>query len=376
MNSDPHDSAAWRAFGMLDADESAGFDEAMRHDGALQAAYGEMTRISAAVAASAAPPVPVRAGQLERLHLRLGLGEARRTNWPAISGWAAAIALGVVLSLQGTTVRPPAPVAEIPQAPTAVAAAVADFPEVEESVELAETAPALLPAAPAPEPAFVAIPEMPEIRTVAGFEAKRLIQQIEVLRDQLESFEKRDQQRMQPVEGMAWPIVMRMSPPEILIGPAHGAALMRGDPPLTAVLGDALVAAGTESPPAAARADATEVGATDPSAVTTSPDGMTPAPEPSATPIYDAARDTGTLVVNHLPLAAEGEVYNLWVTTEKSPVPVYLGRLPKSAGSAADSFDFNLGGAAVIPTGFMLTRDPSERPQPPHPGNLVLVGPK
>jgi hypothetical protein len=333
MNSDPHDSAAWRAFGMLDTDESAGFDEAMRHDPGLRAAYGEMNRLSAAVAASAAPPVAVRAGQLERLHLRLGLGPARRKNWPAISGWAAAIALGVVLSLQRTPVRAPAPVAKI-SPPRAVAAEpAADFPEIPETVEPVAMEPALEadPAAPAPKPAFLAIAEAAESRSITGMETKRLIQKIEVLREQLESYEKRDRQRMEPVEGMAWPIVMRMSPPEISVGPAHGAALVRSEPPLTAVLGDALVAAGTGAAATAATTTATTpAGATTPetaasTAVATAPDGMTPAVEPSATPIYDAARDTGTLVVNHLPQAAEGEVYNLWVTTEKRPVKLYVG---------------------------------------------------
>ena len=50
MNFDPYDSAAWRTFDMLDADEAAAFDEAMRHDPVLQSAYFEMDRLSAAIA--------------------------------------------------------------------------------------------------------------------------------------------------------------------------------------------------------------------------------------------------------------------------------------------------------------------------------------
>ena len=71
MNSDPYDSAAWRTFGMLDADEPAIFDQAMHHDPVLRDAYLEMDRLSAAIAASAAAPIEPRTGQLERLQNRL-----------------------------------------------------------------------------------------------------------------------------------------------------------------------------------------------------------------------------------------------------------------------------------------------------------------
>ena len=78
MNSDPYDSAAWRTFGMLDPDESAIFDEAMRHDPLLRSAYREMDRISAAIAAATTPPLDPKPGQLERLQYRLSLNRPKR----------------------------------------------------------------------------------------------------------------------------------------------------------------------------------------------------------------------------------------------------------------------------------------------------------
>lgn len=111
--------------------------------------------------------------------------------------------------------------------------------------------------------------------------------------------------------------------------------------------------------------------------------GDTPAPPvepaepqaPSAIPIYDAARDSGTLVVNNLPAAEEGRVYNLWVTTAQSDKPVYVGSLPASRTPGADSFDFSLGSNMVIPSGFMLTKDPENQPAAPGESNTVLKGP-
>ncbi len=363
MNSDPHDSAAWRAFGMLAADESASFDEAQRLDPALQAASGEFDRLSAAVAAISAPRVIPRPGQLERLHLRLGLPVTRRVNWPAISGWAAALALGAVLCVQ----RPPEREILVkreramPNAPAAVAEPMAE----EIAISAAENSPeqpaeiaAVRPAHPVAT--FEEIPVESETTAIAKIETKRLIQQIEVLREQLEEFEQRDRQLLEPVEGMAWPIVMRMSPPAILVGPAAGTALLKDEPPITALLGDALLASASRTMADAALATALPEAAV----------------EPSATPIYDAARDNGTLVVNHLPQIAEGEDYNLWVVTTDGKAPVYVGRLPGAAGEGSDSFDFSLGGAAVIPSGFLLTKDAKGKPQPPGEANTVLIGPK
>ncbi len=98
-------------------------------------------------------------------------------------------------------------------------------------------------------------------------------------------------------------------------------------------------------------------------------------PSPSAVPIYDPARDTGTLVVNNLPDTVEGEFYNLWVTPEGNGEMIFVGRLPQSNARSADSFDFSLGSADIVPAGFVLTRDSRPKPSPPSSSNIILQGP-
>jgi len=99
------------------------------------------------------------------------------------------------------------------------------------------------------------------------------------------------------------------------------------------------------------------------------------ATHPSAVPIYDAARDSGTLVVSNLPPAEAGAVYNLWVTGDSGGQPSYVGSLPQRSASGGDSFDFSLGSTSVLPTGFLLTKDPAGTPATPSQANTVLEGP-
>ena len=73
--------------------------------------------------------------------------------------------------------------------------------------------------------------------------------------------------------------------------------------------------------------------------------------------------------------AAEGEVYNLWVATEPGDPPIYVGSLPEASATGADSFDFSLGSTMVLPSGFVLTRDPRDAPAKPTQDNTVLQGP-
>jgi hypothetical protein len=101
----------------------------------------------------------------------------------------------------------------------------------------------------------------------------------------------------------------------------------------------------------------------------------TASPLPTAVPIYDAARDAGTLVVNNLPKTNEGETYNLWVTTGQGAEPIYVGSLPASNSRGTDSFDFSLGSTAILPSGFLLTKDLKDKPSAPTTANTVLQGP-
>jgi hypothetical protein len=408
MNSDPYDSAAWRTFGMLDADESAIFDEAMRHDPLLRDAFLEMNRLSGAIAAATTVPIEPRAGQLERLRARLGLDPAPRRNhwWLGISGWAAAAALALIMVL-----GKPRPVA--PELATGEgSAAPASVPRVDGSTPVAPAAadaaaqPGTLAQNPSDGGAAAQAGDTPATPAQTGgmaaaagatrAETKRLVQEIAVLRENLEKFQHRERILFDTVPGMALPVVMTMMPPGVAPADFPSLAARETPSPLTALLGDALAAltgapTGKDSelegealgqPETSAQlagvpanrdpsTRAGDLGAGQPAA-----DGTEAAPPlPSAIPIYDAARDAGTLVVSHLPQTGEGEAYNLWVKTEAGGQPVYVGSLPETSESGTDSFDFSLGSTMVLPSGFVLTKDQRDAPQRPGEANTVLEGP-
>ena len=396
MNSDPYDSAAWRTFGMLDADESAIFDEAMRHDPVLRSAYLEMDRLSAAIAATSIAPVEPRAGQLERLQNRLGLYPVKRAYlWLGISGWAAAAALALLMiftrnSNQGgktTTANTGVTVSPVPSAPVNPPSPARPSANATATVTpSADTPPSDAPSADAP---LVATTTDPDVKTTVKVETKRLIQEIEVLRESLQKFHERDRVLFEAVPGMALPIVMTMAPPGSFSEKGVFLAQNEEHTSITAMLGDALRSVapvekgmavnsatplvGSSSEPLTGAVDLATAGPLSPSADPTAPPAE-PLP-PSAIPIYDAARDAGTLVVSNLPETAEGEVYNLWVNTQSGDKPIYVGSLPQTGESGADSFDFSLGSTMVLPSGFVLTKDPAQAPSTPTTSNTVLQGP-
>jgi anti-sigma-K factor RskA len=333
MNSDPHDSAAWRTFGMLDAEESARFTDAMRHDPELRRTSIEMDRLATAIAAISADPVIPAPEQLERLQRALGHSNAPRKCplWLAVSGWSTAAALAALLAWRV-------------------------FVGVDEQ---ASTAPVV--AAPPPP--------VPESNQDTPMETRRLMGEIEILRQNLEEFHQRDRALFQVVPGRALQMVMTMVPPG---ADASGLAT-------PAMLGDALAALNR-----AATAKYDEIEPEIPPTGENPGDlplenvelaVVSPPVPPSAVPIYDAARDIGTLVVSNLPPAPQGRVYHLWVSTNASSRPVYLGKLPDNSASGAESFDFSLGSTMILPTAFMLTLDPANSPASPGDDNTILAGP-
>ncbi len=339
---------------MLDADQASAFDEAARQDAELKQVVREMDELTAAVAVVSTLPVIPRPGEIDRLRARLGFSGHRKSQWLAWSGWAAAavLALLLVIQKQTTVLESPELVrsSETSNPPKAVAQE-----ESELSVNAVE-APAVMPA----EPPLVAGNEGAPVRV----ETKRLIQEIEVLRGQLANFQKRDRERFSPVPGVAWPIVMTMRPPG---SPAEG-DLAAGS--LNSVLGDALAGRETLIGGKLSTPDLSpEVPIDEP------PVSDVIAPIPTAIPIYDSARDAGTLVVGNLPPLGENEAYNLWVRTTDAASPVHVGRLPATFASGADALDFSLGSTGIVPSGFILTKDADGNPVAPRNGNTVLQGP-
>lgn len=349
MNSDPHETAAWRAFGMLDSNEAAGFDETIRQDSELRDAYRDMNVLCAAVAAASIAPLQPRAGQLEQLQARLGLQASKSVNWLGISGWAAAAAAFAFILLVDR--KPPVPAESVKHSATPHAnkqdtlmiqkATVQEFaaqPSLDVRSEPSEDATANRDAA----------THENNVKLVTKMETKRLVQEIAVLREKLESIEMREQQRLEPVQGMAWPIVMKMRPPNATtqIVPTE-VATADAETSVVDVLGDALAG---KSSLADNRA---EQGVVD---------------TPSAVPIYDPATGTGTLVVNNLSNT------NLWVTARGDSEPRMLGKIPPS-NEAYESVGFELP-AGTIPDNFMITNDAAGMDAPPSAKNTILTGPR
>jgi hypothetical protein len=334
---------------MLDSNEAAGFDEAIRQDPELRDAYRDMNVLCAAVAAASIAPLSPRAGQLEQLQARLGLKASKSVNWLDISGWAAAAAAFAFMLLVDRKAPVPAESVKNSAAPyankqdilmiqKATVQELAAQPSSDVGSEPSEDATSNRDAA----------THENNVKLVTKMETKRLVQEIAVLREKLESIEKREQQRLEPVQGMAWPIVMKMRPPNATtqIVPTE-VATADAETSVVDVLGDALAG---KSSLADNRAEQGVVDA------------------PSAVPIYDPATGTGTLVVNNLSNT------NLWVTARGDSEPRMLGKIPPS-NEAYESVGFELP-AGTIPDNFMITNDSAGKNAPPSDKNTILIGPR
>lgn len=348
---------------MLDADEACAFDEAVRRDPELRKVVDEIHELTTALAVVSSVPVKPRAGELDRLRARLGFQVRRRAQWIAWSGWAAAAVLAVALVIP----KPSKEAGASTAGATGPVPSTKEVPSAASSPAKAESGEAHANVGTTTDPNAAALLE----NAVPGrIETKRLIQEIEVLRGQLARIQKRDRERFSPVPGVAWPIVMTMRPPGF---PAEGDLAANA---LNSVLGDAL--AGRETL-AGGRLTANSVDPTeDPEtkvSVQAPNDPLTPAPTPTAIPIYDSARDAGTLVVGNLPQLEANESYNLWVRTSDAANPIYVGRLPQTVAAGADALDFSLGSAGIVPSGFLLTRDADSAPVAPGSDNTILQGP-
>ena len=228
MNSDPYDSAAWRTFNMLDADESAIFDEAMRHDPLLRSAYLEMDRLSAAIAATTAA-----AGRTQTRTTRTLAGPPRsqsghRTHfWLAVSGWSAAAVLAILLTLHLTGIinrgspevrchcqpptTPPSPPTTLLKHPTTPTQRI---------------------------PSMTALPN-PDARPPPRRKPNGSTRKSKCSAKIWRNSKIATASSLRQVPGMALPIVMTMHPPGVT---PEDPALAKNDghSPITAMLGDAL----------------------------------------------------------------------------------------------------------------------------------------
>ncbi|MFY7816897.1 MAG: hypothetical protein ACOVRB_00890 [Akkermansiaceae bacterium] len=186
---------------------------------------------------------------------------------------------------------------------------------------------------------------------------RSLIQEIDILRKQIAVLASRDAERLVPQQGVAWPIIMKLTVPG-----TDPAAAEVPDPLLGSMLrfdvDDPTLPALS---PSSAKAAAPTRAEKDPSL-------------PSAVPIYDPARDTGLLVISNLDQPAEDKAYHLWVESDTSTQPVLVGTLPEHV-SSSENFAFKLGAVGIIPDRFLVTQDSRHAPESPNKANTVLLGP-
>jgi hypothetical protein len=379
---------------MLDSNEAAGFDEAIHQDPELRDAYREMNALCAAVAAASVAPLHPRAGQLEQLQARLGLKASKSVNWMGISGWAAAAAAFAFMLLVDRKAPVPADSVKNKAAPhankqdilmiqKATVQELAAQPSSDVGSEPAEDATSNRDAA----------THENNVKLVTKMETKRLVQEIAVLREKLESIEKREQQRLEPVQGMAWPIVMKMRPPNATtqIVPTE-VATADAETSVVDLLGDALAGKASLADNRAKQGvvdTRSAVPINDPATTADINTSVVDVPgdalaekasladnqgeqgvvdATSAVPIYDPATGTGTLVVNNLSNT------NFWVTARGDSEPRLLGKIPQST-EAYESVGFELP-AGTIPDNFMITNDSAGKNAPPSDKNTILIGPR
>ncbi len=346
---------------MLDAEESAAFDDALRDNADLRHAYREISALAAAVAVSQVKPLQTRAGEFERLQTRLGLLRERPVNWLGISGWAIAASLALLLVVShrhslvdhGVTSQTPTGAKATPtSAPDRPAGNGPDAVEIpgEDNHALAASG------------AFAEVADGRETKAAKKGETMKLIQEISVLREKLERVAKRDQQRFEIVPGRSWPVMMTMAPPPS--SDEEETTISEDAPALTSRVADAL--AGISS----ITSDPSEL--SDPDEIASASGKATP----TAIPIYDPVTDEGAIVVAGLPQPEEDMGNFLWVATETSDVPVLVGQLPPNESQQAVSIDFELGTMGILPTSFILTNGKIGSPEAPSTKNTLLIGPR
>jgi len=345
---------------MLDAEESAAFDDALRENADLRDAYREINALTAAVAAAQVKPLQTRAGDFERLQTRLGLRHKRPVNLLGISGWAIAASLALLLVVSHRPrVEAGGNTAQAPTGASGTTESATDAPAENHT----ERIPVMSENPLAASATSAATTDETEANTPRKVETMRLIQEISVLREKLEKVAKRDQRRFEVVTGRSWPVMMTMAPPPSS-DEEESATVPEDTVALTSRVADALagISSITGDPSASFAPD--ESAAASGTAI------------PAAIPIYDPVTDEGAIVVAGLPQPEEDMGNFLWVATETSDVPVLVGQLPPNESQQAVSIDFELGTKGILPTSFILTKGDIGSPAAPSAKNTILIGPR
>jgi hypothetical protein len=330
--------------------------------------------VATVVAIDQSRPIRPRADSLSKIHRTISrempLTPAQR--WIVSSGWAVAAAVTVFFLWKPVTrFGNSAPESQITATPQPI-----QPPE-----NKAQPVPKIVVAPESTQPEIAENSHHVQKQSVnprADDVQRKLIQEIEVLRKEVEILAVRDTERLVVQGGVSWPIIMKLTRP----GTDPDSAIVQ-DPLLSAFL-DNQVASG-----APANNESIATNTTTPSLriagvpgnegeLLAQADAQPAVPDlnmPSAVPVYDPARDEGQFIVNNLPDPQEGNEYFLWVQSDKAAGPVLVGTLPNNIQNN-ESFSFQLGSKGLIPQSFLVTQDTARAPSVPSTANTILQGPQ
>ena len=96
-------------------------------------------------------------------------------------------------------------------------------------------------------------------------------------------------------------------------------------------------------------------------------------PPARAFTLFDETSGSGSIILQDLPPAEQGTVYQLWLTDPASRQPISVGLLP-DLPTGSDRVFFDFGRPGIAPTGYLITREPVGGAQTPGP-TVILKGP-
>ncbi len=316
--------------------------------------------VSTVIALENSQPLRPQGKTLNAIHRAISLHQPQ-SIWQMIyasSGWAAAAAMTMIFVLQQEKTAPssshlagkkttPAATGVTTRA-NGVSQTLPDLP-----IASADSSP---PISPNDQALATTIP--PKNLSPENAEGQRkLIQEIETLREKVADLTSRDSVRMAIRSGVSWPVIMKLTSPNV-----NAEAVVVQNPLLGAFL---------EPDRALARIDSEETS----SPQTTEEPVVTPDPTlPSAIPVYDPARDLGQIMFDKVPTIEEGENMNLWVVYEGVATPQQVGTFPGGIKDG-ETISFQLGSKGMIPKDFIITQDAQNAAAQPNEANILLSSP-
>jgi hypothetical protein len=316
--------------------------------------------VSAVIAVENSQPLRPQGKTLKAIHNAISLHHPKSITQMlySSSGWAAAAAMAMILFLNQQNSTPSsshlAGSATAPASPRPTTGEnVTASPSRDEKIAAADPSASILENEHAGATTSAAKTILPE--NLDG--QRKLIQEIETLREKVADLTSRDSVRMAIRSGVSWPVIMKLTSPNV-----NAEAVVVQNPLLGAFL---------EPDRAVARIDSEETSTPQ----TTDEPVVTPDPTlPSAIPVYDPARDLGQILLNNVAPVEEGQSLNLWVVYDGAATPQQVGTFPGGIKDG-ETISFQLGSKGMIPRDFIITQDAQNAATLPNESNILLSNP-